>query len=265
MTGRPMELSAATTVDARVCGVIQARNTSTRLPGKVLKPILGRPMLSLLIERLRRSTRLDGLIVAMTDRPEDDSIEALCEAESMAFFRGDENDVLGRFHRALEACAPGTDVVVRITSDCPLLDPDIVDDQCGYFLENRERFDYVSVGRTPRLPNGASVEAFSRTALERAFKEAREAYDREHVTPYIQRPETGFQTGVTPTAINAPDFRLSVDTAADLAMVEKVFEALYPTNPAFSLKDVITFLEANPQVRAINAGVDQATGPYAKS
>ncbi len=248
---------------AKVTGVIQARMTSTRLPGKVLKPILDRPMLALLLERLRRAKTLDSVVIAMTANLQDDPLQALCEAEDIVFFRGDENDVLGRFHGALAAVAPGTEVVVRITSDCPLLDHRLVDAQVGWFLETRASLDYASVGAVPKLPNGASVEVFSREALQRAFVEADAPYDREHVTPFIQRAVNGFRTGETPVPLNAPDYRLSVDTPEDFALVTAVFHALYPADPDFSLADVIAFLEANPQVKAINAHVIQTTGPYA--
>lgn len=239
--------------------------TSSRLPGKVLKPILGRPMLALLLERLRRASTLDMIIVAMTQREEDDPLQAFCDEAGVASYRGDENDVLGRFHHALASRAPGAQTVVRITSDCPLLDPEIVDNQVSYFLNNRDRFDYVSVGKAPKLPNGASVEVFSRGALERAFSEATQAYDREHVTPFIQAPDHGFHLGVTPTDILAPEARLSVDTEADFEVVRLIFEALYPANPAFSLADVLHYLEAHPEVAAINSDVVQTTGPYATS
>ncbi len=248
---------------AKVTGVIQARMTSTRLPGKVLKPILGRPMLLLLLERLRRAKTLDAIVIAMTQNLQDDPLQALCEAEEIAFFRGDENDVLGRFHAALAAVAPATEVVVRITSDCPLLDHRIVDAQAGWFLEHRASFDYASVGPVPKLPNGASVEVFTRAALDRAFTEADASYDREHVTPFIQRAANGFRTGETPVPLNAPDYRLSVDTPEDFALVRAVFEALYPSDADFSLTDVIAFLDAHPNVRVLNAHVVQTTGPYA--
>jgi len=253
-----------TSNEARVTAVIQARMTSTRLPGKVLRPILGRPMLSLLLERLRHSRTLDALVIAMTANAADDPLQALCESEGVAVFRGDEHDVLGRFQGALAALAPATEVVVRVTSDCPLLDHRLVDVQTGWFLENRADLDYASVGPVPKLPNGASVEVFSRAALDRAFVEAAAPYDREHVTPFIQRPENGFRTGATPVTIEAPDYRLSVDTPEDFALVTAVFEALYPRDPDFSMQDVLVFLDANPKVRALNASIVQTTGPYAK-
>lgn len=245
----------------KVVAVIQARMTSSRLPGKVLRPILGRPLLSLLLERLRRARMIDTLLVAMTVRAEDDPLQALCEAERVGWFRGHENDVLGRFEGAISAAAPDAAVVVRVTSDCPLLDPAIVDEQVCWFLERRGELDYASVGAAPRLPNGASVEVFTRAALARAHAETSEAYDREHVTPYLQR--SGFRTGVTPVAMNAPDYRLSVDTPEDFALVSAVIAALYPGNPNFTLADVIAFLDANPQVKGLNANIVQTTGPYA--
>jgi spore coat polysaccharide biosynthesis protein SpsF len=254
-------MNRLSTRTASVVAVIQARMTSTRLPGKVLRPILGRPMLSLLLERLTRARTLEGLVIAMTTNAADDPLEALCRAQDIAFFRGDEQDVLGRFSGALAVAAPACEVVVRITSDCPLLDPAIVDAQVGWFLDHRAEVDYASVGKAPKLPNGASVEVFTRAALERAQAAATEAYDREHVTPWIQRED--FRAGVTPSSIDAPNHRLSVDTPEDFALVCAVFEALYPANPDFTLADVISFLDAHPEVKALNAAVVQTTGPYA--
>lgn len=248
---------------ANTVSVIQARMTSSRLPGKVLRPILGKPMLTLLLERLARARTLGGIVVAMTTNAADDPLQALCEDRSLPFFRGDEHDVLGRFEGAIQACAPNAEVVVRITSDCPLLDPNIVDAQVGWFVERRDALDYASVGKTPKLPNGASIEVFTRAALAKAFAEATSPYDREHVTPYIQRGEAGFRTGVTPVPIDAPNYRLSVDTPEDFALVSAVFEALYPVNPEFSLAQALAFLEDHPQVKALNAHVVQTAGPYA--
>lgn len=221
-------------------------------------------MLSLLIERLRRAKTLDGLIVAMTTRPEDDPLQAWCEAEGLSFFRGDENDVLTRFGRAIDALASACEVVVRITSDCPLLDHRIIDQQVGWFLERRYALDYASVGKSPKLPNGASVEVFTRAILAWAFERAVEPYDREHVTPFIQREAPVFRVGVTPVDLDSPDYRLSVDTPDDFALVTAVFEALYPENSDFSLQEVIAFLDSHPEVKALNAHVVQTTGPYAK-
>ena len=246
-----------------VTAVIQARMTSTRLPGKVLMPVLGEPLLLHQVRRLRRAKTLDRLVLAITDQPADDPLESFARRQGLAVFRGSKADVLARMEMAVSACAPESGVVVRVTSDCPLIDPDIVDSQVGWFLDHRDRYDYATIGPDLRLPCGTSVEVFTRQALADAHANAVSVHDREHVTPWIKDPENGLRNGITPIDLDAPDVRLSVDEAADFEAVSAIIEALYPLNPEFTLHDVLGFLTAHPEIAAINGNVVQTTGPYA--
>ena len=243
--------------------IIQARMTSSRLPGKVLAPILGRPMLDHLLERLRRASRIDEIIVAATTRPEDDAIEAFCADASTPCFRGSETDVLERFHAAAVKHAPQAETFVRITADCPLLDPLIVDMMVACYEQADPAADYVWSGSPPRLPNGMSVEVFSRMSLDIAQAKAVTDYDREHVTPFLYDPKNAFKIATAPSAPIAPELRLSVDTEEDMAFARAVFGALYPRNKYFTLNDIIDYLASAPETMALNAHIKQKTGPHA--
>lgn len=246
-----------------VTAIIQARMTSSRLPGKVLMPVLGEPLLLHQLRRLRRARTIDRIVLAITENAADDPLEDFAKRQGLPVFRGSEQDVLARFAGAAEACAPDADVIVRVTSDCPLMDPGIVDSQVGWFLTHRDAYDYATVGPELRLPCGTSVEVFTREALITAHAKAVTKHDREHVTPWIKNPENGLRNGITPIDIDAPEVRLSVDEEADFEAVSAIIEALYPARPDFSLDDVLAFLSAHPEIAAINSDVAQTTGPYA--
>lgn len=246
-----------------VTAIIQARMTSSRLPGKVLMPVLGEPLLLHQLRRLQRAKTIDRIVLAITENAADDPLEAFAGRQGLAVFRGSEQDVLARFAGAAETCAPEADVIARVTSDCPLMDPGIVDSQIGWFLDHRAEYDYATVGPELRLPCGTSVEVFTRDALMTAHARATTKHDREHVTPWIKNPDNGLRNGITPIDIDAPDVRLSVDEEADFEAVSAIIEALYPVNPDFSLNDVLAFLKAHPEIAAINSEVAQTTGPYA--
>lgn len=246
-----------------VTAIIQARMTSSRLPGKVLMPVLGEPLLLHQLRRLRRARTIDRIVLAITGNAADDPLEDFAKRQGLPVFRGSECDVLARFEGAAETCAPDSGVIVRVTSDCPLMDPAIVDGQVGWFLEHRNSCDYATVGPDLRLPCGTSVEVFTREALRTAHERATSKHDREHVTPWIKDPANGLRNGITPIDIDAPDVRLSVDEAADFEAVSAIIEALYPVRPDFSLDDVLEFLREHPEIAAINSDVAQTTGPYA--
>ena len=247
---------------AKTAAIIQARMTSSRLPGKTLAPILDRPMLAHMLERVGRARRIDRIIVAAVARPEDDPIARLCDALGTPCFRGSEQDVLARFHGAALAFAPEAETLIRLTADCPLIDPAILDAFIAAY-EADWRADYVWEGAPPKIPNGFAAEVFSRAALDAAQAGARAAYEREHVTPFIRNPANGFGVAVADIASTAPHLRLSVDMPEDLEVVRRLFEALYPANPEFSLADIEVFLADHPEIVALNAHIEQKTGPYA--
>lgn len=233
--------------------IVQARLTSTRLPGKVLLPLAGAPMLTRLIERLRRVKQADAIVIATTTNATDDPIAAVCGQLGVPCHRGSEHDVLSRYADA--AREHGADVVVRITSDCPLIDPALVDQLISTYREGG--CDYVSNMLPPTWPYGMAVEVFTATALLEANAEATQDSEREHVTPFIYwHPERYRLRNVeSPTDLSAQ--RWTVDTPEDYELVRRLFERLYPVNPQFSLADVQKVMEANPDWRCINQHIPQ--------
>lgn len=233
--------------------IVQARMTSTRLPGKVLLPLAGQPMLARLIERLRRVQQVDGIVIATTTNSSDDPICTLCEALMVPFHRGSELDVLSRYADA--ATRFGAETVVRITSDCPLIDPAIVDQMVGIFRSLP--VDYLSNMLPPTWPYGMSVEVLTTNALLQAHAEAREEAEREHVTPFLYwRPER-FRLHNVPCTLNLSQHRWTVDTPEDYELVRRIFDALYPHNATFDMNDVLRLMGDHPEWMSINQHIEQ--------
>lgn len=234
--------------EGRVVAILQARMSSTRLPGKVMKPILGRPMLARQVERLRRCAALDELVVATSDQPDDAPIAALCAQDGVACFRGSLADVLDRFTRC--AREHGADHVVRLTGDCPLTDPAMVDELVRFYLAGD--FDYAANCRPPTLPDGLDAEVFTAAALEEAWREARDPFEREHVVPYIIRRPERFRMGNWAWPEDLSGLRWTVDEPEDLAFATRVYEALYPAKPDFGFADVLALLAERPELADVN-------------
>lgn len=224
--------------------------SSERLPGKVLKPILGRAMLSLQIERLQRCERSDVLVVATSDLSEDDEIAHLCSSMQVPCFRGSLDDVLDRYYRCAEL--QKADHLIRLTGDCPLVDPILVDDLIKFYLDNG--YDYSSNCRPPTLPDGLDAEVMSFAALRAAWQEATDLYDREHVVPFIIRFPSRFNLGNLAYKPNLSNLRWTVDYPRDLLFVEKVYEHLYPIKPEFSFRDILNLLSEHSELTGLNSG-----------
>ena len=220
---------------------------SSRLPGKVLKDIAGRPMLFYQMERLRRVKRAARIVVATTDQPADDAVERFCQKEKIACVRGSEHDVLARYHLAIERFP--ADVVVRITADCPLIDPAIVDEAIAAYEP-----DYVSNMLDTTYPYGMAVEVFSAQALREAHREAKDPAEREHVTPFIYRHPERYRLRSLTMAPNLSHHRWTVDTPEDFELVSRLLKTL---KPHFTLQDVLAVLDEHPDWCAINAHVEQ--------
>jgi spore coat polysaccharide biosynthesis protein SpsF len=218
-----------------ILALLQARMSSTRLPGKVMMPLLGEPMVLRQLERLRRAASLDRLVVATSDDPSDDPLAARLEAEGVAVHRGSLHDVLGRFAGAVEAFGPATQVV-RLTADCPLADPTVIDACVRLHLEGG--FDYTANDHPPTWPRGLDVEVMTAEALAVAAREATDAADREHVTAFLYHRPERFRIGRLAAAEDLSRLRWTVDTPADFAFVERVYARLYPTKPDFTSADV---------------------------
>jgi spore coat polysaccharide biosynthesis protein SpsF len=239
----------------RTVATIEARMTSSRLPGKVLAKADGTPMLELMIERLRFAPELDEIVIATTSNATDDDIEVLARRLGVGIWRGSEEDVLVRVLDA--ATAYKADAIVELTGDCPLLDPVLVSETIQHY--RTAGVDYVSNGRTPGYPMGMGVQVFAAEVLRDVAARTDDPVDHEHVSLYIYRhPEIYSLSGVdAPKEHARPDMRLTLDTSEDLAVIRAVFAALRPKRRDFSLSEIIAFIDAHPEIAAINAAVVQ--------
>src|SRR6185295_7937012 len=229
-----------------ILAILQARASSRRLPGKVLKPILGRPMLERQIERLRRAKRMDKLVVATSTDASDDAIAALCQSLGVDCFRGSLDDVLDRFYQAARRYAPRA--VVRLTGDCPLADPAVIDQLVDMHLAGG--FDYTSNVDTRTYPDGLDAEVMEFGCLETAWGEATLPSEREHVTPSIRGQRGRYRFGNLAQPQDLSGQRWVVDDPADFVFVAALYEALYPANPAFTTADILALLERRPDIAA---------------
>jgi len=236
--------------------ILQARVSSTRLPGKVLKPILGEPMLFRQIERLRRCRGFDGLVVATSTDASDAPLAAACEGWGVACHRGSLEDVLGRFVAAASPYQP--DIVVRLTGDCPLADPEVIDAVIRYFRQGD--YDYASNIDPPTFPDGLDVEVMRYSCLAQAHREATLPSQREHVTPFIRANAERFRSGCYIADTDLSNLRWSVDEPDDFAFVKAVFEMLYPAKPAFTTADVLRLLAGNGHLASINSAIARNEG-----
>jgi spore coat polysaccharide biosynthesis protein SpsF len=243
-----------------VAAVIQARMTSTRLPGKVLMPAAGRPMLAHQIARVRRAATVDTVCIATTTNADDDPVAALAQAEGVAVFRGSEHDVLGRFVQAADSV--DASIAVRLTGDCPLTDPALIDAVVGVFRDSDPPVDYATNSFPRTWPIGLDVEVASMAALRLADAEASDSYDREHVMPFLYRQPERFRIARHPSAEDLSGHRWTLDERSDYALLVRILEALVPENPAFGWRDVIALLDAHPEWRTLNAGVGQKQRRY---
>jgi spore coat polysaccharide biosynthesis protein SpsF len=219
-----------------ILGLLQARMSSTRLPGKVMKPILGAPMIDRQLERLARARSIDRLAVATSDDPSDDVLAAHLQARGVQVHRGPLYDVLARFAGALDAFGPA-EHVVRLTADCPLADWRVIDDCIALHVDGG--FDYSSNDLEPSYPRGVDVEVMRSDVLKAAAREATAPDEREHVTLFIYRRPDRFRLGSLKVAEDHSAERWTVDTPADFDFVRRVYERLYPDNPAFTSEDIL--------------------------
>lgn len=237
----------------RIAATIEARMTSTRLPGKVLLEAVGKPMLELMVERLRRVPSLDGIVIATTVNAPDDPIVALAERLGVGWHRGSEMDVTSRLLGA--AAEHGIEVIVETTGDCPLIDPDVVEECIQAYLEGGA--DYVSNVLERTYPIGMDTQVFATSALADVDRRTHSPFDREHGAVFMYKnPDLYSLRNVpAPPRFVDPELRLTLDTAEDYDLIVRVFEALYPDNPAFGLADIMALLGRRPDLREINAHV----------
>ncbi len=240
----------------RVVATVSARMGSTRLPGKVLLPLLGKPVLERIVERLKKGKYFDEIVIATSTDPKDDAIENFCVERGYLYYRGSEDDVLARVYET--AKKHNADIVYRGMGDSPLVDVHIVD----MLLEQLEKdgCDLVSneMGGKP-VPDGFDATVFTMKSLEEGYYGATHPEMREHVTVHIKTDPSRYKVYVCKAegVMDAPDLRLTLDTKEDYEVISNVFEALYPKNSDFTALDVIQYLREHPEVAQINSTVVQ--------
>jgi spore coat polysaccharide biosynthesis protein SpsF len=238
--------------------IVQARMGSTRFPGKIMKKIEGKPVLWHVYDRLRHSKKLDSIIIATTILKEDDSVEDFCKENNILFSRGSVEDVLSRYFFTAQKFS--CENIVRITSDCPVIDPEIIDSMIEqFFAENKEKIniDYLSNSLERTFPRGLEAEIFPFKTLEKTFNEATESYEKEHVTPYIyQHPEL-FKLKNYSSSKNYSNLRWTLDTNEDFQLMKEIYAILYDGDKIFLFNDILALMEKKPGLRNINNNIKQ--------
>ena len=244
----------------KILTIIQARLGSSRLPGKVMLLLAGKPLILRMFERVACSKYAGKIVVAITEEEDDNDLFKLCKQNNIETFRGNTLDLLDRHYEAAKQY--GTDAVVKIPSDCPLIDPEIIDKVILYYINNRDKYDFVSNLHPPTYPDGNDVEIMSFEAVENAWINAKKDFEREHTTPYIwENPdkfrignvvwEKGFDYSMT--------HRFTIDYKEDYEFIKRVYDELYHQNNRFGLNDILELLEKIPEIKKINelyAGVN---------
>ena len=234
--------------------VVQARMSSSRLPGKVMLPILGESLLSRMIERLRMTEYKVQLVIATSADAADDIIETEAAKIGVPCYRGSLNNLLDRHYQAAKLF--NADIVLKIPSDCPLIDPLIIDEVLDFYFADRGRYDYVSNLHPATFPDGNDVEIMTMACLEKTWKEANRNLELEHTTPYIWENPERFNIGNVLWQAGqdySMSHRFTIDYEADYLFIKRVYEELYPQNPEFSCDDILNLLEEQPEIYDINA------------
>ena len=242
----------------KIVAIIQARMGSLRMPGKVLKPILGKPMLWHVVERVKRAKLINQVVVATSTNPEDKKLVDFCKTNNIEVFKGSQNDVLDRYFKCAKKYH--AKFIVRITADCPLIDPQLIDKLIRKFFKGR--YDYIGIAigggvvasKIYRFPQGLDAEIFTFNALRKAWKEAVDPVDREHVSVFIWQNPKQFKLGPALAASrDYSNYRLTVDWPEDLELARRIYEKLYKKNHNFMLDDIIKLLSSNKDLLSINS------------
>ena len=244
----------------KIVAFLQARTDSTRLPRKVLKPLLNKPMIVQELIRVQRSQMIDDLVLLTSDEASDDELASIVSNSGFSTFRGSKDNVLERFYKcAKKLDLHATDIIVRLTGDCPVHDAVIIDELINAFLESY--FDYMANSVEPIYPDGLDAEVFTFDALKKAYDGAKKLSEVEHVTPYIR--ESGiFKAGNLNGKSIHPEWRLTVDEPADFIVIEKIYNHFGTSD--FNFTDIVSFIENNPSIIEINSSINRNEG-YLKS
>jgi len=237
----------------QIAAIIQARMGSTRLPGKAMKKISTKPMLWYILQRLKRSKLINEIIIATTRKKADYIITKLAQGLGLNTYAGSEEDVLDRYYRAAKKYR--AEIVVRVTSDCPLIDPEVVDRVLSLYLQAQA--DYATNTLKCTFPTGLDAEVFPFKALEQTWKEARQPHEREHVTPYIREHPNNFSLINLENDKDLSYMRWTVDEEKDLKFVREIYRRLYRNGRIFLMEDVLALLKREPQLLEINRDVKQ--------
>lgn len=235
--------------------IVQARYGSTRLRGKILKNISGRQMLWHVINRISFSKMIDKIVIATTTNSDDDQTEKFCNDNNFLYYRGAVDDVLSRYYGAAKQFNAG--IVIRITSDCPLIDPEILDNMLTRFVSAENEIDYMSNVIHRTFPRGLDIEIFSFNALEKAYNSTKLPFDREHVTPYFYNNPHLFKTMNYQNDVDYSFHRWTVDTDEDFKLIDKIYASLYKPDKIFLFNDVLKLFETNPDLIKINQHIKQ--------
>jgi spore coat polysaccharide biosynthesis protein SpsF len=241
--------------------IIQARTGSTRLPQKVIKKIVNKTVLEHVIERAKRVKNIDEIILATTKKKEDDKLEKIAKRLGVSIFRGSKNDVLDRYYQVAKLFKISS--IIRITADCPLLDPRVAEEVINFYSQGN--CDYVSNTHPPTFPNGMDIEIFNFKSLKKSWQEAKLKSEREHVTPYIYKNPNLFKIGNIAYGNNDFSYlRLTLDEKEDLFLIREIYKELYDKNPFFGLEDILELFKRKPELIKINQHIKRNEG-YLKS
>ena len=233
---------------------------STRLPGKVLLSLADKPLILRMYERVAFSKYAGEIVLAITEDETDNQLFKLCQQNNIQVFRGNTLDLLDRHYQAAKKY--NAEAVIKIPSDCPLIDPEIIDKVIQYYISSRDKFDFVSNLHPPSYPDGNDVEIMSFAALENAWINAKKDFEREHTTPFIWENPDKFRIGnvLWETGLdNSMTHRFTIDYKEDYEFIKRVYDELYEANNSFGLKDILALLERKPEIKKINeiyAGVN---------
>lgn len=240
---------------SKIVAIIQARFGSTRLPGKILKDLSGKPLLWHVVNRLSHSKLCNKIVIATTTEPEDDKVESYCVENNFPYYRGSSENVLSRYYEAAKVF--GAEIIIRITSDCPLIDPDIIDKMLEQFLSEKSNIDYMSNVFPRTFPRGLDTEIFTSEALEKSFNNAIKQNELEHVTPYIyQHPEI-FKIKNFANDKDLSFHRWTVDTSEDYELIKSIYDKIYEPDKIFLLNDILELFDKQPELIKINQNIKQ--------
>ncbi len=234
--------------------IVQARLGSTRLPSKVLKDLSGKPVLYHVLERIKKTKLVDNIVIATTDLDSDEPLIEYLRENKIDYYRGSSEDVLSRYYES--ALQYKADIIIRITSDCPLIDPIVIDEIINIYLENNN-YDYVSNTLMRSFPRGLDVELFTFDSLKKSFLKAEQKWEREHVTPYIYTNRDLFNVYNFANKTDQSFFRWTLDTPEDYQLIKEIYDSLYNEGKIFTTEEVISLFRNRPELIDINKHIEQ--------